>query len=113
MKRIKKETLKQVIIENKDFILAVPDPFIERECFQLPETIKKVVILYGVRRSGKTYLLYHVMKENPTNSLYIDFEDDRLEGFSAEDFETLREAFYELFPTLVQKKSSSCSMKSR
>jgi predicted AAA+ superfamily ATPase len=44
------------------------------------------------------------MKENPDKSLYIDFEDERLDGFSVEDFEILREAFYELFPGLISEK---------
>jgi predicted AAA+ superfamily ATPase len=44
------------------------------------------------------------MRENPDNSVYIDFEDERLEGFSLDDFETLREAFYELFPALIREK---------
>jgi predicted AAA+ superfamily ATPase len=104
MKRINKNILKQVIIENRDFIRKIPEIFIERECFRLPEKVKKVIIFHGVRRSGKTYLLYHLMREKPDNSLYIDFEDERLEGFSLEDFETLREAFYELFPGLIQGK---------
>lgn len=104
MKRINKDVLKRIIIENREFIRDIPGVFVERECFRLPESIKKIVILYGVRRSGKTYLLYHLMKEHIENSMYIDFEDERLEGFSAEDFETLREAYYELFPALVQKK---------
>jgi predicted AAA+ superfamily ATPase len=104
MKRINKDVLKQVIVENRDFISKIPGQFVDRECFRLPEKIKKVVVLYGVRRSGKTYLLYRLMKENMDNSLYIDFEDERLEGFSIQDFENLREAFYELFPGLIQKK---------
>ena len=104
MKRINKETLKQIIIENREFITGIPQPIIEREYFQLPETIKKVVILYGSRRSGKTYLLYHMVKQNPDSSMYIDFEDERLDGFVLEDFETLREAFYELFPDLIHQK---------
>ncbi len=96
--------MKRVIIENRNFISKIPGKFVDRECFRLPEKIKKVVVLYGVRRSGKTYLLYQLMKKNKDNSLYIDFEDERLDGFSVEDFETLREAFYELFPGLIQKK---------
>ncbi len=104
MKRTNKDVLKKVIIENRDFISKIPDTFVERECFRLPEAIKKVVVLYGVRRSGKTYLLYHLMKQNMANSLYIDFEDDRLKDFSIEDFETLREAFFELFPGLINEK---------
>jgi len=96
--------LKQVIIENRNFIAKISGEFIKRECFRLPEQVKKVIIFHGVRRSGKTYLLYHLMRENQDNSLYIDFEDERLEGFSLDDFETLREAFYELFPGLIQEK---------
>ncbi len=91
-------------MENRDFIRQVPDTYVERECFQVPKKLKKVIILYGVRRCGKTYLLYHLMKQNPENSLYIDFEDERLEGFSTGDFETLREAFFELYPALLDKK---------
>jgi predicted AAA+ superfamily ATPase len=104
MKRINKNLLKQIILENRGFIQNIPGTFIARDCFQLPESVKKVVILYGVRRSGKTYLLYQLAKKNPGNSLYIDFEDERLEGFSMEDFEVLREAFYELFPGLTGDK---------
>jgi predicted AAA+ superfamily ATPase len=104
MKRINKDTLKRVIIENRDFVSKIPDRFVERECFRMPEAIKKVIILYGVRRSGKTYLLYHLMRQNLDNSLYVDFEDDRLKDFSIEDFETLREAFFELFPGLINEK---------
>ena len=77
-KRINKNVLKQVIIENRNFIRKIPGEFIERECFRLPEQVKKVIIFHGVRRSGKTYLLYHLMRQNPDNSLYIDFEDESL-----------------------------------
>jgi len=93
-----------VIIENRDFIRSIPDTFVERDCFILPQNTRKVIVLFGVRRSGKTFLLYHLMKKNIDNSLYVDFEDERLAGFSIEDFDTLREAFYELFPSLIQEK---------
>lgn len=104
MKRINKTLFKQIIAENREFITQIPDTYVKRDCFQVPEKIKKVIILYGVRRSGKTYMLYHLMKQSPGNSLYIDFEDERLDDFSTEDFETLREAFFELYPTLADKK---------
>jgi predicted AAA+ superfamily ATPase len=104
MKRINKDILKRIIIENSEYINKIPANFVDRECVRLPGELKKVIILYGVRRSGKTYILYHLMRQNPNNSLYIDFEDDRLEGFSVEDFETLREAFFELFPGLIREK---------
>lgn len=92
-------------METREFIRDIPDTFVDRECFRLPEAVKKVIVLYGVRRSGKTYLLYHIMKQNIDLSLYIDFEDERLKGFTTDDFETLREAFYELFPALINQKA--------
>ena len=99
---VSKEILKRVIVENREFISKIPGQFIERDCFSLPEKTRKVVVLYGVRRSGKTYLLYQLMKENPDNSLYIDFEDERLIGFSVEDFEKLLpEALASMMLTLV------------
>jgi len=43
------------------------------------------------------------MHRNPDNSLYIDFEDERLKGFTVEDFEMLREAYFELYPVLARQ----------
>jgi hypothetical protein len=64
-KRINRNVLKQVIIETRNFIRKIPREFIERGCFRLPENVKKVIIFHVVRRSGKTYLLYHSMREKP------------------------------------------------
>jgi len=58
----------------------------------------KTVILYGIRRSGKTFILYDIFRRNCDTALYLDFEDDRLSGFTAADFATVQEAFLELRP---------------
>jgi predicted AAA+ superfamily ATPase len=50
------------------------------------------VILYGIRRSGKTFILYDIFRKNPVPALYLDFEDDRLAGFTAADSRTVQEA---------------------
>jgi len=63
--------------------------------------LNKVVILYGVRRSGKTYILYDLFKKYKDRALYIDFEDERLADFETKDFERLKEAFLELKPRLA------------
>ncbi len=104
MKRINKELLKAIIMENRSYVLSIRQDFIERERVLLPKNLKKVAILYGIRRSGKSFMLYHIARENPDRFLYVDFEDERLEGFSIDDFETLREAYFELFPELIQKE---------
>lgn len=99
-----KEELKKIITENKEFILDRKGEIIKRESVQLPEKIKKVVVLYGVRRSGKTSLLLAKFLKAPSTSLYLDFEDERLTGFSLSDFELVKDSFFELNPHLIGKR---------
>jgi len=62
---------------------------------------KEVVAILGVRRSGKTYLMYSMVndlleKGVPANNiLYINFEDERLVMFTSEDLERFYQAFLE------------------
>lgn len=100
---ISKDRLKEIILSNREFILNQVDVVIKREAFRLPQDVNKVVVLYGVRRSGKTFILYDLFRKRSEESLYIDFEDERLADFRLEDFEILREAFLELNPHLVNK----------
>lgn len=102
---ISKHTLKEIILANEDFLAMAP-PVLEREGLSLPETdaIKKTVVFYGVRRSGKTFVLLDIYKKHPDRALYMDFEDERLREFAAADFEGLREAFLELKPQLIGKE---------
>ncbi|MGB9700221.1 MAG: ATP-binding protein, partial [Thermodesulfobacteriota bacterium] len=101
---ISKSILKEIIISNQEFIDRNIKEVIPREGFHYPESLKKVVILYGVRRSGKTFILYDLFKRYRDRSLYIDFEDERLSGFQLKDFELLRTSFLELKPELVGKE---------
>lgn len=102
---MQKEKLKEIIIANKEFLKKEMPNIVERENVFLPaDKLNKVVILYGARRSGKTFVLFDLFKKYPEQSLYIDFEDERLSNFTVEDFETLKEAFDELSPHLLEKK---------
>lgn len=49
--------------------------------------MEEVTVLKGVRRSGKTFMLYELKKA--IGGTYINFEDDRLDGFGIEDFDKL------------------------
>ncbi len=100
---IRKEKLKEIIVSNREFILSI-DNIIEREGMLLPEKLNKVVVLYGPRRSGKSFILFDFFKKNSDYSLYIDFEDERLSDFELEDFDLLKEAFIELNLHLLNKK---------
>jgi len=95
---ISRQLLKEVIATNIAYILEKVRPVVPRESFAWPTVPGKVVIFHGVRRSGKTFLLYEALKRLPDRGLYLDFEDDRLDGFAVADFALLKTAFLELYP---------------
>lgn len=100
---ITKQILKEIIVSNENYILKEVTGIIPRECVCFPDALNKVIVFYGIRRSGKTYILYNIFKKHRGNALYIDFEDERIDNFELKDFETLKEAFFELKPHLAGK----------
>lgn len=60
-------------------------------------------VLVGVRRSGKSYMLYHYIQQllaagrKWDEMLYLNFEDERLENFGTEDFNLLLECHQEMY----------------
>jgi uncharacterized protein len=95
---VSRELLKEVIATNIAYILEKVRPVVPRESIAWPHITGKVVVFHGVRRSGKTFLLYEALKGHPEQGLYLDFEDDRLEGFAVADFALLKAAFFDLYP---------------
>ncbi len=95
-----KEKLKVVITEFHEEELP---QLIERE-IDIDLKTKKIIALFGPRRAGKTYCFYGIIKKlisqglEKDRVLYINFEDDRILPFSVSDFESLLEAYYELYP---------------
>ena len=61
-------------------------------------------VLVGLRRAGKSYLLYQQVKalmsqgHSREEMLYFNFEDDRIEGLRLADLDTLKTAYEELYP---------------
>ena len=60
-------------------------------------------VFVGVRRSGKSFLLFQKMRQMLADGhgwedmLYLDFEDSRLEGFVADDFNLILECHQEMY----------------
>lgn len=60
-------------------------------------------VLVGVRRAGKSYMLYHVIQQLLAQGhkwdeiLYLNFEDERLENFDRDDFNRLLECHQEMY----------------
>ncbi len=52
----------------------------------LPDVSSHALIVSGIRRSGKSTLLYQLLKEKHPEALYLNFEDTRLYDFEPNDF---------------------------
>ena len=79
---------------------------------KMPETVArdvkidlnadKVIAIAGVRRAGKTYLLFDTIKKLAEtgvpreNVLYINFDDDRLMNLTSSDLDDILSAYHEL-----------------
>lgn len=93
-----KTTLKRIIVDNISEV---------KNYNVLPRKIDldsfNCFVLVGVRRAGKSYMLYNkiqrLLKNGTPESeiLYINFEDERLTDFQTDDFNLLLEAHSELY----------------
>lgn len=94
-----KETFKTLIT---DFLERKLEGIVSRE-YEIPVDSGKIISLIGVRRCGKTYILFDIINRLRNsvpheNIIYINFEDDRLFPITLKDLDTLMEGFYELYP---------------
>ncbi len=94
-----RETFKKIITDFQERKLPRTVP---RE-IQIPVDSAKIVSLVGVRRCGKTSILFQLIEKirksnDPTNILYINFEDDRLYPLRLSHLDAILEAYYELHP---------------
>jgi predicted AAA+ superfamily ATPase len=97
---IEKAVLREVIAGNAQTIAERATSIIPRVGVAFPDNLDKTIVLYGVRRSGKTFILYDLFLKRPEESLYVDFEDDRLRDFTVDDFDLLRTVFQEVWPSV-------------
>jgi uncharacterized protein len=70
----------------------------KRELLPKVQVIKNfALIITGIRRCGKSTLLFQLLKEKFDNAFYLHFEDPRLAGFENDDF-------YRLNSEIVKRK---------
>lgn len=95
---IARNTLKQVLLDNQKDVerYNIFPRHYDLDSFPL-------MIFVGVRRSGKSFLLFQKMRQLLAEGkgwdemLYLDFEDTRLEGFTADDFNLILECHQEIY----------------
>ncbi len=98
---ITKEQLKRIIIEQRDQING-KDTGVPRTILATIEDkldLPHIIVITGIRRCGKSTLLKQIMnKYYPDgNYYYLNFEDERLRGFQASDFNEIYETLLEVF----------------
>ncbi|MEM6800035.1 MAG: AAA family ATPase, partial [Bacteroidota bacterium] len=92
--------IKKIILEYHDFIQNIE---LKRRYFPI-EVLANYVII-GPRRAGKTYYLYQLIQEfcEGGNSIedivFLNFEDERFMEFRHQDFDSILQAYRELFDT--------------
>jgi predicted AAA+ superfamily ATPase len=81
------------VIETQKANLAQKDPGLKRDAMAtLPALSAFALIVSGIRRCGKSTLLFQLLKERYPDALYLNFEDPRLYDFGPTDFGRLDEA---------------------
>jgi len=106
----KKDFFKELIVDFQHKLPIKEHVEIERN-IEIPLNSNKVVILTGVRGSGKSSLMMqtinHLLEQgvNRAYILYINFDDERLLFTKATDFEDIIDAYKELYPGCIRKKA--------
>lgn len=100
----------------KELFQRIITDFIEKEIrgifsreYHIPLHSKKIVSLIGVRRSGKSSILFDLIQklrvDTPReNILYLNFEDDRFFPLRLEHLDAILEGYFELFPAKRDEK---------
>lgn len=80
------EGVNQVLNSQRENNLS-RDTGLKREALQtLPDLSAYAMIVSGIRRCGKSTLLFQLLKERYPDALYLNFEDPRLYEFERKDF---------------------------
>ncbi|MBO7598668.1 MAG: ATP-binding protein [Bacteroidales bacterium] len=95
-----KDLAQRLIVEYQDFINNIS--FIERD---ITIDYKGNNVFVGLRRAGKSYLLYQSVHQLIKNGhkieeiLFFNFEDDRIDGLQISDLDTIKLAYEEMYGT--------------
>lgn len=90
-----KDLLKTVIYDQRE--LFWEKDYVDREIFDSMPRNNEIIVISGVRRSGKSTLLHQIRQKQPEKDYFLNFDDERLIKFTVEHFQELYETFIELF----------------
>lgn len=102
----KKEIFKILINEFQES----PLPDVKERELKAPLNLKKIIAVFGPRRSGKSFYFYGLIKKlldagiDKERIVYMNFEDDRLLPLDASGLGGFTEAYFELYPENKKKE---------
>lgn len=94
------DAIEQMIVDFQER----PLPTVSPRLTALPDASNMARVIIGMRRSGKTYLLFQEMQRlidagvEKNRLLYVNFEDDRLQPLAPDVLDRTLETFYRLNP---------------
>lgn len=95
---MEKNLLKKIILDQQESFNKEEKYFKREINLEKYMSSEPIIIISGVRRSGKSTLLKIIrdrLNKKETAYLYLDFSDDRLNDFKLEDFQIVYEIFLE------------------
>ena len=87
----------------------IPFPVLPRD-LQLPINSGQIITVPGVRRCGKSSMMKIVANRlvesgvPPTNILWVNFDDERLDGMTSDDLDEVIQAYREMYPSISLKE---------
>ncbi len=84
-------TIKQVAKSQLDVLLRKNNGLPRYELDKIPELSSHALIISGIRRCGKSTLLYQMLSTKYPKAFFVNFEDPRLYDFERNDFLRLDE----------------------
>ncbi len=97
---IGKDRLKEILKSNQETVQRYD--IVPRD---IPSEDRRQTVFVGVRRAGKSFMLYQKMQEmlaegrDWSNMLYLNFEEDRMYGFTLDDFDRVMQCHREMYGT--------------
>jgi uncharacterized protein len=86
---IQKDYLQEVVRQQKETLTARDAGMLRNGLDALPNVEDFALIVSGIRRCGKSTLLYQLLKKRHAEALYVNFDDPRLYDFELSDFQKL------------------------
>ncbi len=96
--------MKAIIQQRLADAVSMKIPKLIKREFRFPQIPNKTYAVIGMRRAGKTYFLFQMMKERLENGIdrtklvYFNFEDERLADMTPRDLHWISDAYYTMFP---------------